>query len=346
MIDSRQCGIAIRRGLEFLRLNQLPSGEFKTLAGSDENLSHSTQYDPSPFATMHITDSVLRIRDDIADEIAHRSIEFLASQMLVGGLWKFWNQGSEGFSFIPPDADDTACNAALLRKTGLGELCLRDILLGNRNSRGLFYTWILPRRRHALYPRAWLPLYRSRQLTSRQEAFFSAGDDPPDRDGIDAVVNANVILYLGECGQTESARAWLAQVVESDCETTNDRSYQSRYALYYAILRCEEHGLTFASPILEGAALKLEKLFCAGAMGGFHPLETALSACVLSPHASNLNSYRALISMLLSAQRDDGGWPGKAFYFGGYKRVRAWGSSELVTGFCLEALARYQEKLN
>ena len=341
MIRTGDLERAIQRGIEFLAKNQLSSGEFKTLASSDEDLCRSPQHDPSPFATMHITDSVLRIRNEIAEEIVRRSAGFLVDQMLAGGLWKFWNRGSGGFSFIPPDADDTSCIAALLRKIGPGGICPAGVLLGNRNSQGLFYTWILPRWRHALYPSAWLPLCKARQITARQRDFFSAGEDPPDREGIDAVVNANVILYLGECRQTEPARAWLAQVVKSDRETSSDRSYQSSYALYYALLRCEENGLSFARPLLKQAALKLEKLLCSSVLGTIDPLEAGLSACVLSSHAAHSECYRALILKLLGAQRDDGGWPAKAFYFGGYKRVRAWGSAELVTGFCVEALGRY-----
>ncbi len=38
----------------------------------------------------------------------------------------------------------------------------------------------------------------------------------------------------------------------------------------------------------------------------------------------------------------DGSWPRAALYYSGPKKLYGWGSEELITGFCLEALLRYQ----
>jgi hypothetical protein len=38
----------------------------------------------------------------------------------------------------------------------------------------------------------------------------------------------------------------------------------------------------------------------------------------------------------------DNSWPRATLYYRGPKKLYAWGSEELVTGFCLEALLHYQ----
>ena len=39
-----------------------------------------------------------------------------------------------------------------------------------------------------------------------------------------------------------------------------------------------------------------------------------------------------------------GHWPRWLLYYGGPKLLLGWGSEEMTTGFCLEALARYQNE--
>ncbi|MCA1632273.1 MAG: hypothetical protein LC802_00805 [Acidobacteria bacterium] len=47
-------------------------------------------------------------------------------------------------------------------------------------------------------------------------------------------------------------------------------------------------------------------------------------------------------AFLLAEQLADGEWPRAALYYGGPKKFYGWGSEELTTGFCLEALLRYR----
>jgi hypothetical protein len=49
------------------------------------------------------------------------------------------------------------------------------------------------------------------------------------------------------------------------------------------------------------------------------------------------------IRFLLREQRADGSWPRASFYYSGPKKIYGWGSEEVITGFCLEALLRYRK---
>ena len=50
------------------------------------------------------------------------------------------------------------------------------------------------------------------------------------------------------------------------------------------------------------------------------------------------------IEHLLATQAEDGSWPSAPYYHGGPQQSVSWGSRELTTGLCLEALARTQMK--
>jgi len=71
-------------------------------------------------------------------------------------------------------------------------------------------------------------------------------------------------------------------------------------------------------------------------------LNTALAACALLYWGSSTPALECAIHLLLTEQRRDGSWPRAALYYSGPKKLYAWGSEELITGFCLEALLRYR----
>ncbi len=337
MSDTR-CELAIHRGVEFLRRRQLPSGEFETLVGPDPDLVKGSQPDPSLFATMHVAISLLEVRHDDAAAMVSRAAGFLRSEMLPGGLWRFWTASHPGSPGIPPDTDDTACISHLLRQLGIPFPDNQAAILGNRSPLGTFYTWILPRTRHLLHPRAWHLFRRSANARKAVMIFFRSGQEPPDPYGVDAVVNANALLYLGDGPHTKRVSHWLADVVRQGLAATRDRWYQSEYALFYALARCHERGVASLRDLSAVMARRIES----SEPVKLPSLECALAACALSILAPASPSLPAFVESLLSTQQPDGCWVPRVFYYGGYKRIRAWGSAELTTGFCLEALARYR----
>ncbi len=87
--------------------------------------------------------------------------QFLLRDVCPGNIWKFWNKEHPGAILIPPDVDDTSCIAYLIEPSAFPSHQTRSVLLGNRNSVGLFYTWILPRLGHLCRPQTWIPLYHN-----------------------------------------------------------------------------------------------------------------------------------------------------------------------------------------
>jgi hypothetical protein len=49
------------------------------------------------------------------------------------------------------------------------------------------------------------------------------------------------------------------------------------------------------------------------------------------------------VNFLIQNQSENGCWPRWIAYWGGPKKLQGWGSEELTTGFCLEAIARYKD---
>ncbi len=67
----------IRRGLEFLRRSQLPSGEFKIFMSPDLNLQYDCVFDSSPFPAALIAYSVGFDNSDSADDVLNKALSFL-----------------------------------------------------------------------------------------------------------------------------------------------------------------------------------------------------------------------------------------------------------------------------
>lgn len=286
---------AVVRGIAFLERAQLPSGEIPVEAWGKS--------DPSIFPTA-LAAHCLSFAPGAA-QVRARSLDFLAAEMDSRGLWKHWPRTHPHYRGLPPDLDDTACASAALVRAGRTIPDNRGLLLANRNRRGLFRTWYLgaPELRH---PLALFSFYR---WTSAR---------PFD---VDAVVNANVLFYLGDLSVVaEHLRAILREKRETQC----DKWYENAFAVHYFFARA---GVRPDGPPGEPSNV----------------LEHALAACV---------DLDRDITPLLDAQLDSGGWPAAGLYHGGRRRRRDgtfdpphpdtpwWGSEELTTVFCIEALAR------
>lgn len=337
MIRADECEQAIRKGIAFLQRSQLASGEFQTLSGSGTSFPDGARPDPSNFTTMHVANSLLCIGSDAAIAMAKLAGGFLFSQMLPGGLWKFWTRHHPGSRGMPPDTDDTACIAHLLGRLGFSVPDSRCALLTNRNSRGLFYTWILPRPRSLLYPSSWKVVFGALLRSKEMHVFFSSGTEPPDKNGVDAVVNANALLL---CGRNQGASAvvgWLSELIRQGRAFSADRWYQSNASLFYAVARCIEAGI----PGMDDIASMV-----GAAASGMSPeqtsvLDRAQLLCVRLALRTRRDFCERSLRAIFATQQPDGSWRAEPHYFGGYARARAWGSAELTTGFCVEAIDRY-----
>lgn len=333
--DTR-CRSASLRGIEFLRRRQLPSGEFETLVGPDPDLLRQARPDPSLFATMHVANSLLEVCNGEAADMVRRAAAFLRSEMLPGGLWRFWTASHPGSPGIPPDTDDTACITHLLRRLGMPVPDSRGCLLANRDRHGRFRTWILPRPGHLLRPRSWPMLRHARRNRDRIALFFRSGPEPPPADGVDVVVNANALLLFGDGAAAAPIVAWIARVLDEGDAASRDRWYQSDLALFYAVSRGVEHGVKSLASLAERVVAAASRID----VGTLHPLDTALLLCVLATLGGPPASIDVVARSLVDSQREDGSWPARVFYYSGFGKDLSWGSAELTTAFCVEALAR------
>jgi len=335
---------ALRRGLKYLAEKQLSSGEFVTLVAKDADIIQDAVYDGSPFTTSHILSSLLEFSAPESAEMIAKGVKFLTESELEGGIWRFWNKEHPGHENTPPDVDATACIRHILRLTTHKNAAdpYEGILFGNRNQKGLFYTWIVKRWRHIFSPSSKGALRIVHSSPERLKSFFTIGQVTAE--DIDVVVNANALLYLGDRSSTKRAAAWIRHVIETGQEETSDRFYQSKIALYYAVMRCTSAGVKSMAELRPLVLKNLRPLRAADGSYGGNCQDTALAANVLCFWEPDAPETFETLQHLLLTQREDGSWPAHAFYYGGWKRVRAWGSPELTTGFCLEALGRYYQE--
>ena len=168
---------------------------------------------------------------------------------------------------------------------------------------------------------------RTQAPTAEDPRFITMRIVPDD---VDPVVNANVLLWLGDRADTDAAQRFVAETVMADPPTFS-LYYEDPLVLHYAAARASEEsspGLRGLGPHIVG---RIEaRLYNDSALD---PLKTALAAATLAIFAPLSAALGRLVDSILATQRPDGGWRTCAFY-------NVWGSEELTTGFCLEALAR------
>ena len=327
---------AIGGALDYLERQQLAYGEFRTFIASDFEMTEDCEFDSSPFTTALVLYALgfLEGSADAAggggadraarrDAIFQRALGFLLDEMETPGIWRYWTRRSG--KGIAPDADDTSMISQVIRSYILGrpdaDEGIRQALQGildsnrrlleaNRDPSGLFYTWFV---------------------------------DPGQPNDVDGVVNANVVFYLGETPATAAACDQLVDWVEEGHEAGAYWYYTNHWALYYAITRAWRHGasrLDSAIPTIRRKVLAARR--ADGSFGS--PLATALAVCTLLDVAANDDAVVAEANAtLVAGQGSDGSWPMAAFYCGPNPPRpvnRFFGSAELTTALCLEALAR------
>ena len=331
--------MAIGRALAFLRARQLPYGEFKTLLGRDRQLSRPA-FESSPFTTSFVLYALTYVDRAEAADMIDKAASFLLSEMEFGGVWRYYSTRQHKHARIPPDLDDTSCISFALKQSGRVPPDNAWILRSSRDDQGRFRTWILPTKRNLLNLR-----FLATRLVGNMQAQRRARKVPTpesedgrfrimhiDRNDIDPVVNGNTVLYLGDRACSSAVLDLIAHTIQADLPDWS-LYYEDKLSLYHAVARAFLH----ASPRL-GALKDLivaRTLARAKNLGDLNSLQAALSASVLLTFAPDSPVIGDLAQSIRRAQREDGGWNAYSFY-------KVWGSEELTTGFCLEALARFR----
>jgi hypothetical protein len=333
---------SIRRGLAFLAARQLPSGQFPIQVTLDYKPGSPVLDDASPFATTHVVHSLDFLPRGDVQPLLDRALAYMRREMTGPGLWRYWNrdaiwEGRPIFSFIPADLDDTASHSWLLRHHGVAFPDNRRLLLHNRDRHGLFYTWFVPRLRGTADLRYWRAVLGEVTL-ARMTLFWRTTE--AGYDDVDSVVNANVLLYLGERPETRPVVEWLTRIIVEGREAETDKWYRDIFTFHYAVSRCHHAGIGGFGALRARIHDRLAAEALAEGRIGDHAMHTALAVNTLANLGVDSPLVGRAIDHLLATQAEDGSWPSAPYYHGGPRQSVSWGSRELTTGLCLEALAR------
>ncbi|WP_345237169.1 hypothetical protein [Hymenobacter saemangeumensis] len=337
---------AIVAGLAYLRQHQYPNGEFCCYYAPDDPMQEWCQPDSALFPTALVAGCMLSLQAlPVANDMLTSATNFLQYQMLHGGLWTHYGRAHAWHRLCPPDVDDTSCVSAIMRARGID--CPHPsnvpLLLTNRNREGLFFTWFLLRLRwnaNRTYWRVVLP-----ELLRPVQSFVYWREVEAHRNDVDAGVNANVLFYLGDRPETQPVIAWLLRIIAENREAECDRWYRDPFFIYYFFTRCYHAGIQKLEPLRAPIIARILAQAQPDGRLGTTLADTAWAVCSLL----NLGSYpielEKAVQYLLRHQNNSGEWPRWRLYYGGPKKAIGWGSEELTTGFCLEALARYQQHI-
>ena len=314
-MTSRRVEQSVARGVDFLRRRQEPTGEFAIQQWSGDAGFGARVRDHAVMVTACVLYALRFVDASRADDIAAAAIRFLIEEMRPPGVWSYWT-GASG-KRIAPDLDDTSLLSFVLRRhhphVALGSNV--EAVLGARNRDGLFHTWLRP---------------------------------PDQSNDVDAVVNANVVLHLGERKETEAACDFLRACVLSGREGGSYWYYVDDSSLYYAISRALWHGVRVLDDLREPLVEKaLARQRPDGSFGNELCTAWTLST-LLNAGSDDRDSISGAVGWLLARQRLDGGWACVAAFAGPEPpgpRTFRWGSEELTAAACIEALARARTHL-
>ncbi|MFK5924623.1 MAG: cytochrome P450 [Verrucomicrobiota bacterium] len=334
---------SIDHGIEYLSSKQHEDGEFETLISSNSSLSDGV-WDSSPFVTSLLAHS-LKSCLPASKVIIDRSLAFLESQMERGGVWRYYSNKQFKHTRIPPDLDDTSCASFVLKDNGREIPDNEWIFKSNQNSNHLFCTWLLADETSTEKYKAFLSDLEGQAAINTPpkpveyegNRRFDSIKDPSLPKEIDSVVNANVLLYLGENSDTESIVNYLVKLIDSNSEEGSSFYYHDVLALYYMIARACQHSAPSLQETSPQITARIESRF-SSTLAEHSPLSASLAACTLITIAPESPILNDLITYLLNNQQGDGSWSRHPFYRGPNEY---WGSEELTTGFCLEALSRH-----
>jgi hypothetical protein len=306
------CGI--HNSLTYLSINQLEYGEFRTNISKDPEMEVCC-FDSSPFVTSQVLYSLSFIDNPLAEKMIEMGTAFLIEEMTIDGLWRYWTKRHQ--STMIPDIDDTCCASFIVKKKipDIASLNLNTILC-NRTDRGLFKTWIR--------------------------------DPSYERNDVDSVANANVVLYLGEREETAAACRYIIKSISGNREHGTFKYYIDALSLYYAVSRAYFNGITSFGILIPKLADKIVHLQNNDGSFG-NELLTGLAVCTLLNIGSDEEAVMEdAVQYLLSQQYEDGSFRRIAYYQWPESptEILFWfGSEELTTSICLEALVRYSNRI-
>jgi hypothetical protein len=330
---------AIIQAVDYLHQHQFPNGEFCCYIGHEDNMKDAIP-DANVFPTSLICYSLFNVANlSKANHILHLAASFLQHQSMRGGVWNNFTRANPYFKVCPADVDNTACASIVLQNLQREYPDNKKLLYLNRNPNKLFYSWYAFRPTTITNKDYWLLMLREFKYPINSLLFWINVEAA--KYDIDAAVNANVLFYLGLNEETQPIINYLIQLIEEQKEDDCDKWYRNPLTIYYFLSRILHKGIieleAIRRPIIERI---LSQINSDGSIGQ-SALDTALAIISLMKLNYHESEVTHAIEYLLHNQGEYGNWPRWAIYYGGPKKLQCYGSEEITTGFCIEALSFY-----
>lgn len=194
--------------------------------------------------------------------------------------------------------------------------------------------------------RFWLVVLRLNPIKTR---IYFRKFDAVEPDDVDGVINANVLAYLGTIPGTEGIVKYLLDIAEQGLEADCDKWYRNPLIFYYSLSRCYAMGMNVFERVKDSLTYRITALANPDGSIGDTDLDLALAICSLLNFGHRSSLLDNAVAALIKTQGASGNWQRSAFYYAGPQHAgpvsyHGWGSEELTTGFCLEALIRYNNR--
>ena len=289
----------IARGLDFLHARQLPHGEFQTFAAPTPGM-RTCEFYGSPFVTAFVLYALRTLEHSNLSTLREHALDFLIHEQEPEGYWRNHTRDNPKHAHqkLPPDLDDIAVISHILAWYYVPFVDTRALILSNITGDGVFATWI----------------------------------EPPFANEVDAVVNANVVLYLQD--DRPPVCAYLNTIISRKLPFS--QWYPDRLSLYYVVSRALANGVTGLAESRQGAIDDiLSRQQSDGSWG--NALRSALALNALLNYGANNAALVRGIGALRRMQTADGSWPRHAWFRG---FANYYGSEELTTALAIEALTK------
>lgn len=134
-------------------------------------------------------------------------------------------------------------------------------------------------------------------------------------------------------------------MIKEGTEESSDKWYVNPFTIYYLISRAYSRGVKKLEPVV---TLVIERIFntlSAEGQLGKSIFDTAIGVTSLINFGVKPQELHRPIRFLIDNQGSHGEWPRWLFFYSSPKKEFGWGSEELTTALCIEAIARYKNLL-
>lgn len=334
---------AILKGVNYLYDHQYPNGEFCCYISDEDEMKMCIPHS-NVFPTSLIAYSLLHLKElPEVKEMLDMAAAFLQYQRMRGAVWNNFTILNPLFPICPPDVDNTVCASKFLQAMEISYPSNEALIMANRDASGLFYTWFTFR--PSLVPIKDFWMLNLRAIKHPISTFLFWTKTEAGRYDIDAAVNANALYYFGYREETAPIVDYLLDIIDREKEADCDLWYRNPFTIYYFFSRPYTSGVVQMKPAGEKIVPRILKTLKPDGSFGEGVLDTALAIITLINWEVDLAHLDSAVQYLIGQQKRSGGWLRWAVYYGGPKKNLCYGSEEMTTGFCLEALALYRKKL-